>query len=121
YVRRLHRMGNRMPKHVRFLSYVPHSRLADWFRAADVAVVPSVGKEAFGLVNVEAMASGVPVVASRIGGIREIVDDGENGYLIAPGMLAKRLPRLISRLLSDEDLRRRLGGNGAERVRQSFT
>lgn len=121
YVRRLHRMGNRMPKHVRFLSYVPHSRLADWFRAADVAVVPSVGKEAFGLVNVEAMACGVPVVASRIGGIREIVDDGENGYLIAPGMLAKRLPRLISRLLSDEDLRRRLGGNGAERVRQSFT
>lgn len=121
YVRRLHRLGNRMPRNVRFLSYVPHAALADWFQAADVAVVPSVGKEAFGLVNVEAMACGVPVVASRIGGIREIVTHGENGYLIPPSQLARRLPQLLSRLLSDGDLRRQLGEHGVERVRHAFT
>lgn len=120
YVRRLHRLGNRMPKHVRFLSYVPYSEMADWFRAADVAVVPSVGKEAFGLVNVEAMACGVPVIASRIGGIREIVADGENGYLVPPGKLKARLPRLIGRLLSDGALREKLGRRGAETVRREF-
>lgn len=121
YVRRLRRMGSRMPDHVRFLSYVPYSEMPDWYRAADVAVVPSVGKEAFGLVNVEAMACGVPVIASRIGGIREIVVHGENGWLVPPGKLAKRLPELASRLLADDALRREMGERGAAMVRRSFT
>lgn len=121
YVRRLRRMGRKMPDSVRFLSYVPYSEMPEWFRAADVAVVPSVGKEAFGLVNVEAMAAGVPIVASRIGGIPEIVAHGENGFLVPPGKLARRLPALIVRLLSDDALRRMLGERGAAMARQAFT
>jgi spore coat protein SA len=121
YVRNLHRLGERTPDAVRFLSYVPYSEMPEWFRAADVAVVPSVGKEAFGLVNVEAMACGVPVVASRVGGIREIVIHGENGFLVSPRELAGRLPELLVRLLSDEPLRRTMGERGAQMVRQSFT
>lgn len=121
YVRRLRRLAGGMPNHVCFLSYVPYSEMPAWFQASDIAVVPSVGKEAFGLVNTEAMACGVPVIASRIGGIREIVRHGENGYLIPPGKLAKQLPRAICRLLADEGLRRRLGESGAELAKREFS
>ena len=121
YVRKLHRMGKRFGRSVRFLSYVPHSALPEWYRAADVAVVPSVGKEAFGLVNVEAMASGLPVVASRIGGIPEIVVHGENGFLVPPAKLRERLPALLIRLLADETLRRAMGERAAETARRHFS
>jgi len=66
----------------RFTGKIPHSRIQQLFRKADCFVCPSQRHEAFGLVNVEAMASGLPVVASDIGGIREIVRHGANGYLV---------------------------------------
>ncbi|EHS56273.1 glycosyltransferase family 4 protein, partial [Paenibacillus sp. Aloe-11] len=74
----------RLEKHVQFLDYVPHPALASLYQLADVAVVPSVEDEAFGLVNLEAMAAEMPVVASRIGGIPEVVRHGETGWLVDP-------------------------------------
>ena len=65
-------------------------------QAADCAVCPSIWSEAAGLVNLEAQACGLPVIARRIGGIPELVEDGRTGFLFTPGdhrELAERLRR----------------------------
>ncbi|TDB79463.1 D-inositol-3-phosphate glycosyltransferase [Actinomadura sp. KC216] len=67
---------------MRFEPPSPQAELADWYRAADVTVVPS-HSESFGLVAVESQACGTPVVASRVGGLRTAVADGESGVLIS--------------------------------------
>jgi len=77
-------------------------------QAADCALCPSVWSEAAGLVNLEALACGLPVVASRIGGIPELIADERTGYLITPGD-HRELADRIQRLMSDEPLRRRMG------------
>lgn len=81
---------------VRRLPPVSQAEVADWMRAADVVVVPS-RREPLGLAAVEALACGTPVVASAVGGLKEIVRDGETGLLMAPGdpgVLTSALVRL---------------------------
>lgn len=88
-------------------------------RALDVLAVPSY-TEGFGLVAAEALAAGVPVVASDIGALPEIVRDGQEGLLVPPrdaGALAEALVRLAT----DAALRRRMGEAGAARVRSEFS
>ena len=100
---------------VRFLGPRPHEALPAYYCAADVVAVPSF-YESFGLVAVEAMACGVPVVASRVGGLASTVADGRTGYLIAwrcPEPFAEK----IEVLLRNEELRRALGAAAAERMR----
>jgi spore coat protein SA len=121
YVKRLHYYGNKMRRHVRFVPYIPHSEIQNWFRMADVLVVPSSVKEAFGLVNVEAMASGVPVVATRAGGMKEIIEHGRTGYLIKASNLQDELaPRIVS-LLTDPGLVEAMGMESVRRVEEHFT
>jgi glycosyltransferase involved in cell wall biosynthesis len=94
---------------------VPDDDLPDLYRAADVVVFPTVWRtEGFGLVAAEAMACGTAVVASRVGAIPEVVEDGVTGLLVTPDD-EQDLARGISRVLSDEPLRRRLGEAGAAR------
>ncbi|WP_068500487.1 glycosyltransferase family 4 protein [Paenibacillus kribbensis] len=122
YTASLHRLMRklRLGKHVQFLDYVPHPALASLYQLADVAVVPSVEDEAFGLVNLEAMAAEMPVVASRIGGIPEVVQHGETGWLIDPSPEEREMAAAIIRLLRQTDLRRRMGEAGLGEVRRRF-
>lgn len=92
--------------------------IADLIRHADVFLLPSQD-ESFGLAALEALASGVPVVATRAGGICEVVRDGETGLLADVGDVAE-LSIALTRLLSDPDLRRRLGAAAAEDARARF-
>jgi glycosyltransferase involved in cell wall biosynthesis len=91
---------------VRFLG--PKRNVESILQAADCALCPSIWAEAAGLVNIEALACGLPVVASRIGGIPELIADGRTGFLFAPGD-PQDLADRIQRLTSDEPLRRRMG------------
>ncbi|MDF2924931.1 MAG: glycosyl transferase family 1 [Paenibacillaceae bacterium] len=121
YVRRLHQLGRRLPRHVLFVPYVPHKDVPQWFRLADVAVVPSPRREAFGLVNVEAMATGVPVIAAEAGGMKEIVVQNETGLLIPVDALTAGIVGGVSRLLADPSVQRRMGEAAGVRVREQFT
>ena len=99
---------------VRFPGAVPQERLRHYYHAAD-AVVVSSRYESFGLVAVEALASGVPVVASAAGGLTSIIRDGENGLLVRwrdPRAFAGRLDEL----LSDVALRTRLAAHARASV-----
>jgi N-acetyl-alpha-D-glucosaminyl L-malate synthase BshA len=82
-------------------------KIVDYLSAADVLLLPSE-QESFGLAALEAMACEVPVIASRVGGIPEVVTDGETGFLSEVGDLEK-MAKDAARLLSDITLRREMG------------
>lgn len=103
--------------HVRFLGYVPDAR--EFYCLLDVFVLPSYW-EAFGLVATEAMAVGKPVVATRVGGLPEVVSDGETG-LIVPMRDPNALANAIERLLGDKHLREQMGAAGRNRVKTVFS
>ncbi len=97
---------------VRFLG--PRSDMPDVLRAADVFCQPNTGPEPFGLVFIEALNAGLPVVATRMGGAAEIVDE-------SCGLLAEPQPNSVAealcRLVAQVDLRQRLASNGPARAR----
>lgn len=99
-----------LERHVTWTGALPPERLADYMAASDVFVLPSI-REGLGLVALEAMACGVPVVGSRVGGIPEIVEDGETGILVEPGN-ASALAGAMRRALMDPDVRARCRQRG---------
>jgi L-malate glycosyltransferase len=92
---------------------------AELIEGADVCVVPSVWEEAFGLSALEPMARGVPVIATRVGGIPEIVLEGETGLLVSPAD-EQELATALRRLLRDPRERARMGENGRKRAIGEF-
>ena len=107
-------MGN-----VTFTGYIPHKHLINHYRQADILVNPSFS-EAFGMSLIEAMACQVPVVATRVGGMTEIVDEGKTGLLVESGN-APELAEAILHVLSDGDLMKRMRKAGRERVVDLFS
>lgn len=97
------------------LGTVPHDELPRYHAAADVFCSPAVGQESFGLTLVEAMAAGVPVVATDIPGYREVVRDGVDGLLVRPNDPAA-LADAIRRVLSEPELATALGAAGRVRA-----
>ncbi|MGH9037060.1 MAG: glycosyltransferase, partial [Acidimicrobiia bacterium] len=96
---------------VQFLPPVPHDRLVEYYRAADVVVVPS-RSETFGMVALEAAACGTPVVAAAVGGLTAIVEDGVTGFLVEGGdPLDWATP--VSLLLDDAELAEAMGTRAA--------
>jgi len=100
--------------HVSFVGPVPHEKLPLYYNAADVCVVPSY-YESFGLVAVESMACGTPVVASRVGGLTSTVSDGETGYLI-PWRCPEPFAERLELLLDNDELRASFGRAAREAV-----
>jgi len=93
--------------------------LVKWYNKADVFVLPSY-YEAFGRVIAEAMACGLPVVSTRVGGIPEVVVDGETGFLVNYGEWDE-MERKIKQLLNDDKLRKKMGRNGRNHVVKNFS
>lgn len=115
-VARVHQLVDELGLHdrVRFVPPQPHHILSSYYRAADVVVVPS-RSESFGLVALEAAACGVPVVASAVGGLQSLVDDGETGFLV-PDRDPRRFARAIARILDDPLLAASMSVAAADRA-----
>jgi phosphatidylinositol alpha-mannosyltransferase len=95
------------------LGNVPHDRLPSFHAACDVFCAPATGRESFGIVLVEALAAGLPVVASDIPGYREVVRDGVDG-LLTPPRDSRAVAAAVARILEDADLSKRLSEAGRE-------
>lgn len=119
YAECVQRLAARFGDRVVFPGRIPAASLPVVHALASVYVQPSLF-EAFPLAVIEAMASGLPVVASEAGGMPEQVVDGETGYLVPP-LEPAALGDAITRVLLDPDLARRLGRAGRARVARSIT
>lgn len=105
---------------VSFVGNIPYPSQTDYYRKADVFVCPSVWNDPFPLIVLEAMAAGACVVATRSGGIPELVEHEKTGLLVERGD-PRSLADAMIRLLEDEDLRRSLGHAGRQRIVERFT
>lgn len=102
----------------RFLGYQPQGAVAEALKRSDILVLPSFA-EGVPVVLMEAMASRVPVIASRVAGIQELVEDGNSGFVVPPGDVAILAER-VDRLLLDPELCARMGAAGRAKVEAEF-
>lgn len=105
---------------ITFTGEVSQSQVVEYFRKFDIVAMPSTSEgETFGVAAVEAMATGLPVVASRIGGLPDVVQDGETGRLVTPANVDE-LAAGLEFYVVNEELRREHGANGRKRVEALF-
>ncbi|MBE7474492.1 MAG: hypothetical protein DPW09_32885 [Anaerolineae bacterium] len=93
------------------VGYVSPERLPAFYQQADIFCAPSIGFESFGIVLLEAMAAGLPIVASNIAGYRTVLTDGREGRLTPPGD-PQALARMLARLIEQPGLRQTMGRQG---------
>jgi glycosyltransferase involved in cell wall biosynthesis len=111
-----------LAQRVVFPGRVVEAELPDYYRLADVTVLPSITMgEAFGLVLVESLACATPVIASNLPGVRTVVSDGQDGFLVEPNSppdLAEKLGTLLSLTASE---RLAMGARGRAKVIERYT
>lgn len=110
---------------VRIVDHIPFEFIHHYYRAAEVFVLPSIidkegNTEGLGVVLLEALACGIPCVASNVGGITDIVQDGKNGFLVEPKD-PQALADKITRLLQDKDLQQKMSQYGRSFVMDNFS
>ncbi len=111
WVRRHH-----LENDVIFAGYVSYEDLVRYYKTADVFCAPAISRESFGIVLLEAMAVGKPIVASNIEGYASVVADGEDGLLVPP-CDAPGLARALMTVLGDQALREQMGAKGVLKAR----
>ena len=104
-----------------FFGFIPDNLLPKYYSVADIFVLPSIDKsEAFGIVSLEAMSSGVPVIAADLPGVRSVVDKKETGLLVKPGSV-DNLADMIKYLLKNPKIAKSLGKAGRAKVLELYT
>jgi len=101
-----------------FIGRIPHRELPPYYSACDIFVIPSI-IEAFGIVTVEAMASGKPVIGTNVGGLRDIVRDGVSGFLVRPKNSNDIADKIIA-LIENPKLRMEMGIKGRKIAEENF-
>lgn len=110
-----------LAKKIIFVGFVPDNILPKFYNTADMLVLPSVDKsEAFGMVALEAMSSGLPVITSDLAGLRSVVEKQKTGLLIKPGSV-ENLVKMIRYLLDNPRLAVKLGQAGRAKVLEKYT
>ncbi|MFQ5933069.1 MAG: glycosyltransferase family 4 protein [Dehalococcoidia bacterium] len=110
-------LGERNPKDVVVVGTVSHDDLPRYYKTADIFCTPATSHESFGMVLLEAMAVGKPVVASNIVGYAGVVTDGVEGFLVPPKR-EDELASVLARLIQNESLRAELGERGLAHVQE---
>ncbi len=106
---------------VHFAGFVPDDELPDHYRLADVTVLPSTTSgEAFGLVLVESLATGRPVIASNLAGVRTVVAEGQDGFLVQPGNVLDLETKLAAMFKLSPERRTRMGEHGRRKVEERY-
>lgn len=105
--------------HIHFLPFIAHDHLPNAYDSCEVFAMPSSG-EGFGLVFIEAMARGKPVIGGAHGGTPDVIDDGVDGFLVPHGDVTQLADRL-KRLLASDILRREMGRRALMKARRQFT
>ncbi|MFC1984778.1 glycosyltransferase family 4 protein [Chloroflexota bacterium] len=100
-----------------FIGYASYDELPRYYKTADVFCAPALNRESFGIVLLEAMAVGTPIVATNIGGYASVISHGEDGLLVPPKD-DKRLAQTLISLLNDETLRQQMGAKGKVTARK---
>lgn len=100
---------------VTFVGQVPNEEVLEYMAASDVFVLPSLS-EGFPLVILEAMASGLPIVATKVGGLPEIIKEGDNGFLVEPKDSIEIAEKVLL-LLQGKELRQRIAKNNRQRAK----
>jgi glycosyltransferase involved in cell wall biosynthesis len=108
-----------LQKHILFLGHVTREKLVQLYQNATVHVVPS-HYEGLPTVLLEAMSSGIPVVATNVGGNSEVISSGVNGLLIPPKS-PENMAKAISRLLDEQALRERIGRAARKTIEEHYT
>jgi glycosyltransferase involved in cell wall biosynthesis len=103
-----------LEKNITFLGYIFGDEKNQYYRSIDICIVPSTF-ESFSLVALEAMAAGKPVIASNVGGLPGLVEDGVTGYLFSPDD-PRELADKIKQLIKNEPLQRKMGKSGREKA-----
>jgi len=116
---RIARLGMALPRNVRMLGRLDPSSLGDFYRGARLAVVPSFCQDLGPMVALEAMAHGLPLIASRVGGLREMVVDGVTGLFVARGD-PQDLAEKMKLLWQNPSLCRRMGAAARRRVLRAY-
>jgi glycosyltransferase involved in cell wall biosynthesis len=106
-----------LERHVTFHGHVDHQRMATIYQTIDVLIVPSIWPENSPVTITEAMATGIPIIASDIGGIGELVEDGVTGFLV-PVRDSQTIAERIQRFLACPELKQEMGQRGLEKLQQ---
>jgi len=109
----------KLDKNVRFEGFVPYAQIVDYYKKATILVNPSLS-ESFGRSLIEAMSCGIPVIASRVGGMTEIIDSGTTGFLVDPGDISA-LSNAILMVLGNKIMRKKIAEEGRIKVTNLFT
>jgi spore coat protein SA len=121
YMRSVRLLAQRLGVPIRFTGYIPPAHVHKMYHLGDVFVCPTLFREGFATVNSEAMASGVPVVASNRGGIREVVVHGNSGLLVKNYTSPAAFVQAIARIKTNPGFAKRLAINGRLRVVSRFS
>lgn len=121
YIKQLKQRLQPLGSQVVWTGYVAPEDVLGWYAASDVVVVPSIGPESFSMVTLEAMATGLPVIAFDHGGPRELLSHHETGWLVNLNEGSEGMAKAFEVLLADEALRRRLGLAARRRAEQRFS
>ena len=108
-----------LDKRIIFTGKVDFEKIPEYYSACDILLIPSIWEEPFGRIAIEAMAAGKPVVASNVGGLADIVEDGRTGYFVEPDDIGEWIKK-IEKLIDSKDLRERRGRQSFKTVKNVY-